>query len=150
MARASILVHKEWARWYRLITPYHKAFLDEFRAAIPGSLRRWDPDAKEWYFKDTELNTVVEVVSKYFDQIDTDVKFDDSEGEASSSSNGKSQWEILCLTSEAPIELVKFAYKMFAKVRHPDHGGSTKAMAELNRAYSDAVSEIEEREAETK
>lgn len=37
----------------------------------------------------------------------------------------------------------KARYAVLAKERHPDHGGSNDAMAELNRARDEALKEIE-------
>lgn len=54
----------------------------------------------------------------------------------------KSPWEILGIVSGSSAEAVKSAYSALAKKAHPDAGGSTSAMAEINRARDDALREI--------
>ena len=52
---------------------------------------------------------------------------------------GAKPWEqVLGVSREANIDQIEAAYRRLAKDRHPDHGGSTDAMAELNRARKEA------------
>lgn len=52
--------------------------------------------------------------------------------------------DILSLPSTAGLdkEAVEHAYRTLARTRHPDRGGSTEAMAEINRARDAALQEI--------
>ena len=43
-------------------------------------------------------------------------------------------YEVLGIRSDAPLEIAEAAYKAAAKRAHPDAGGSTEAMKELNEA----------------
>ena len=45
-------------------------------------------------------------------------------------------YEVMGLRPDADLELVTDVYKMLSKKRHPDLGGSAKAMQELNDAYA--------------
>lgn len=47
-------------------------------------------------------------------------------------------WQILGVPPDAPLEEVRVAYKKLALQYHPDAGGSSDRMAELNRAYEEA------------
>lgn len=49
--------------------------------------------------------------------------------------DGPQPHRILFIAVDAPIEIVKAAYRELAKVYHPDVGGSEEAMRELNEAY---------------
>lgn len=51
----------------------------------------------------------------------------------------KSCWEILGVRPGATRDEIEAAYRSRAKRAHPDAGGSTSAMADLNRARSDAL-----------
>lgn len=46
--------------------------------------------------------------------------------------------EVLQCSGNEPFDIIKLHYHHLAKVAHPDHGGSTDAMAELNRAWEQA------------
>lgn len=48
-------------------------------------------------------------------------------------------WEVLGLRSDASAPEVETAFKSKAKMAHPDMGGSSEAMAELNRARQEAL-----------
>lgn len=41
----------------------------------------------------------------------------------------------LFVAVDAPIEVIRAAYKALAMLYHPDHGGDSERMVELNRAY---------------
>lgn len=49
------------------------------------------------------------------------------------------EWfEVLGVLPNAPIESCEAVYRVLAKAAHPDAGGSTERMAELNRAIEEA------------
>jgi len=50
----------------------------------------------------------------------------------------KSWWEVLGVRSDAAPAEIDAAFKAKAKVAHPDMGGSSDAMAEINRAKQEA------------
>lgn len=45
-------------------------------------------------------------------------------------------YRTLYLLSDAPPEVIQTVYRTLAKIHHPDVGGSTEAMAEINEAYN--------------
>lgn len=47
-------------------------------------------------------------------------------------------WEILKVSPDAPLAEIRACYKQLATLYHPDAGGSSDRMAELNRAYEEA------------
>ena len=55
---------------------------------------------------------------------------------------GRSCWEVLGLNPGAKREHIEASYRLLAKQRHPDAGGSADAMAELNAARDAALKEI--------
>ena len=50
----------------------------------------------------------------------------------------KSCWDILGIRPDASLEQITAAYRAKAHAAHPDKGGSTNAMAEINQAYAEA------------
>ena len=52
-----------------------------------------------------------------------------------------SPYDLLGLTPDAEMEVIRVAYKALAKKLHPDLGGSEEAMRRLNEAYGMICSE---------
>lgn len=52
---------------------------------------------------------------------------------------GSGWWEVLGVSQDATTEAIEAAYRAAAKRRHPDAGGSTEAMAELNAARAEGL-----------
>jgi hypothetical protein len=55
----------------------------------------------------------------------------------------KDCWEILGIKETRKINQIKEAYRELAKKNHPDNGGVTDVMSEINIAYEEAISEAE-------
>lgn len=51
-------------------------------------------------------------------------------------------WEVLGVMRIATPEVVKAAYRELARIHHPDAGGNGAAMAQINRAYASALTEL--------
>lgn len=47
---------------------------------------------------------------------------------------GKSWWDVLQVRPDASAEAIEANFRSLARIRHPDRGGTTEAMAELNEA----------------
>lgn len=48
-------------------------------------------------------------------------------------------WDVLQVTHDASPDVIEANFRRLARDRHPDRGGSTSAMAELNQARADAL-----------
>ena len=57
---------------------------------------------------------------------------------------GRNWWDVLATTEHASRQHVEDQYRMLAKQRHPDVGGSEQAMSELNQARAQALAEIKQ------
>lgn len=51
---------------------------------------------------------------------------------------GKEWWDVLQCTRDNSLEVIEQQYKRLARDHHPDNGGSSEKMAELNAAVSEA------------
>jgi hypothetical protein len=51
----------------------------------------------------------------------------------------ESAYGVLYLAPGAPLEVIQAVYRTLAKLHHPDIGGSTETMAEINEAYHHLV-----------
>jgi DnaJ-class molecular chaperone len=49
---------------------------------------------------------------------------------------GSDHFRALHLRETAPVELIEGAYRIIARLNHPDRGGSDEAMQEINSAYA--------------
>jgi DnaJ-class molecular chaperone len=47
-------------------------------------------------------------------------------------------WDVLGVARDAPIEVMKDAYRELVKQHHPDRGGNPERMAEIHRAWAEA------------
>lgn len=55
---------------------------------------------------------------------------------------GRDWWDVLQIVRGASREAIEANFRRLARDRHPDTGGSTAAMAELNQARQDALAEV--------
>jgi hypothetical protein len=53
--------------------------------------------------------------------------------------NGSSPHATLFVTSDAPVEVIRAAYRALAQLHHPDVGGDSERMQAINVAYDDLV-----------
>src|SRR5205085_11026360 len=47
--------------------PYSPAFVEDLKAEIPYSAKRWDGDARNWVVSDEYEDVLLEVASRYFE-----------------------------------------------------------------------------------
>jgi hypothetical protein len=118
--------------------------VDSLKSCIRADRRGYDPQAKYWYIDESaELS-----FRKWLDYarawLHARIEWE-SESDYEQPPPPPKSWQqqsaylrpytTLHLLPSAPPELIKAAYKCLAMKCHPDHGGSNKAMQELNAAY---------------
>lgn len=122
--RASIL-ESATPGFVTVVTPYHAGFVSDIKTFIDYPFRKYDPATKHWMVDKTYLETLVIILEKHFDEINTNLL-----SEQASDGNLFAQlFEIL------PNEHRDKVYRVLAQVFHPDKGGSTEQMSQLNEAY---------------
>ena len=122
-----------WDSSVRLQFPYDAELIDALKAGIPVHARKYDPAGKTWTITPTYASTAFRLMSAVFP--DVDVVEQTSAGSADRDRHaGEDPWTILHLRSTAPPELVIAAHRCLAKLHHPDRGGTTAVMQEINAA----------------
>lgn len=121
----------------RLSFPYSAALIARIKAEVPASCRAFDPKTKVWTVREPFLMAAVALIYDAY----PDVVIDDvARAQSSWQSSGKRSahtdpdYSALHLLPTAPLPLVDAAYKCLARLHHPDAGGDTSAMQQLNAA----------------
>jgi len=113
-------------------SPYNPDLVQALKDAIPYEYREWDAAAKVWRI-DPDWGDVVltslEAIGATI--VDKRPAVPPSPTVAQALQNACRR---LCILPEAPIEVAEAAYKALARLHHPDVGGSTAVMQELNEA----------------
>jgi hypothetical protein len=89
--------------------PYNEAFLAEFKNVFNVHDRHWNPDRKIWQIKQEGIAALIEVMQKYYNKIEgLDALIE-------------SPFDVLKVTPDAPVKLVRMAAKVLRSEYHPDH-----------------------------
>lgn len=110
---------------------------------IKLTLRNYDSTTRAWLVYWTQLRLVVEAARRFYTRVD----WSTLPGEWQMLIAGaqpvveltppmENPYAILYVTEDAPLEVVKAAYKALVSIHHPDAGGSEEAMCKLNEAFS--------------
>ena len=122
-----------WAK-----TPYNRGFVSAIKEKIPKDYRYWDKDEKVWvinYSYEYELITLCET---YYGNI---AKYGQKRY-ATKAITAPPAYETLFLTSNAPKEVVMAAYRVLAKLYHPDINkrlDATEKMKKINIAFGEIM-----------
>ncbi len=113
------------------------------KRAVPPHLREYEPTSKQWFVSDLARTQLDRWLGHLYvsygveaEWITPDDASDTHERPRKPHTPAKvDAYAALCLTPEAPAELVKSAFKIMARVSHPDLGGSHEAMLKVNAAF---------------
>jgi hypothetical protein len=126
-------------------TPYIEAFVIDLKRAIPGRERRWDADLKLWHVERRHADVLVELLERhyrYWTQVEAaELGLGSSHRRPAPVPALADPYRVLCVTPEAPPELVDLAYRYWAKRIHPDRGGNHESMIAINLAY-EAIAKV--------
>ncbi len=100
----------------------------------PRSHRRWYPEHKCWLIHEAHLQQLVDMLRER----EIEVYSPDLLGQSQSYD---SRYAALYLLPDAPWEVVQAVYRVLARLYHPDTGGSTQRMVEINAAYAEIKNE---------
>ena len=126
-------ITQRWDGTTSLRFPFDRWLVDELKLEVPAYARTYDPAGKTWTITPTYASTAFRLMSAVFP--DVDVVEQTSAGSADRAPHaGEDPWTILHLRPTAPPELVIAAHRCLAKLHHPDRGGTTAVMQEINAA----------------
>jgi hypothetical protein len=117
--------------WVRVVTPFDRDFVDDLKVMIPRDHRQWVPEDKHWLVNELFIKELVDIVRMHFDDVETDL----GQKETIETTEGLFNQ----LFKVIPKDHVDKIYKILAQALHPDHGGSTEQMTELNKAYQEVI-----------
>ncbi len=114
----------------RLYTPFDADFVDDLKARIPARLRRWDKPDKCWVVSATGIDRAKIIAIRFYGHVE-----DIPPPSPQSNAVAVTPFAVLHLTPDAPADLVPIVYRHLAKAFHPDRGGDTRQMQQINEAY---------------
>lgn len=135
------------AEWVELKSPLPKRFIEMLRSGLPPAVRYFDDSRKNWKVFWKHLPEILSFAKKFFDHVDysalpidwqmicAGARLDTGTDELIPDGMDSTPFSVLFVAEDAPIEVVKAAYRVLAAVYHPDHGGSNDQMVKLNEAY---------------
>lgn len=143
----STLILQQEGDWVRLLGPTNRSFVEFLKYNVkPQTTRRYDATTRAWMIYWTQLRIIGNVARRFYSHVDWSTLPDQWQmylagGEPPVTSQEATApllatpHATLFVTEDAPMEVVRAAYKALVSVNHPDVGGSTKKMAEINQAY---------------
>lgn len=135
-------------RFCELYHPYNKRFVTYVSQGVkPLSMRRFDAESRRWSIHVNKTPQIVSVAKHYFEHVDYRsvppdiqikiVQFAEKSGDPMqlSTSKRKTPYEVLFVTTDAPPEVIKAAYRALASKYHPDHGGDEDKFKKVDEAW---------------
>lgn len=142
---ASILRRGDGA--VRLTFPYTQRLVSELKNGVPARHRTYNPDDKSWIVYQPFVQFSSDLVRSYYPNVSiTDREFRDHPRRQQRDyrrsetfftpppPKADDAWMVMHLQPTAPKELIEAAYKVLARLNHPDAGGTHEAMIRLNEA----------------
>jgi hypothetical protein len=126
MVAANNLMHLECG--------YNGAFIDTLKKSIPTKKRYYDAGDQTWYIVSDQLDKLCIILDQYFDETIL-LDFPALVG-------AEDDWAAMYLLKDAPVEVVRAAYRALAQLYHPDKGGDAEKMTKLNTAYKNLMGEF--------
>ncbi len=114
--------------------PYHPGVVGAIKRLVPAGSRRYDPSERAWYVASAYQRIIRDLLTDVFIEVETD-----PERAAYTPPTGTTpatSYSVLHLLPTAPPELVESAYRTLSRLHHPDAGGDTAEMQELNHAVA--------------
>lgn len=119
---SKLKLHKE-GDWIRLEGILTKNFLKSLKSLILPPFRVYDSNC--WSVHISKEDILMSLINQHY-----------------GIENTNNPYLVLFLTPNAPLEVVKASYKALSSLYHPDKGGSTDKMIELNEAFAAIVKKL--------
>jgi len=119
----------------RLQFPYDKFLVEQIKVHIPAQSRSYDPGTKTWTVDACFGPVAIGLLRQTFGDVEIIHAHGQRPPEPVLIRNSDSVFRTLHLLPSAPPALVEAAYKVLARLLHPDLGGNTATMQQVNTAY---------------
>lgn len=131
---AARILRTAGGRSYRVEFPFDRDVVDSIKSIVPAHSRTYDPDQKAWYIASVYADIIQRLLEAVF--IDVEMDSERTTSPPPSDRAPRTEYTVLHLLPSAPPELVESAYKCLSRMHHPDAGGATATMQELNAAVA--------------
>jgi len=124
-------------RWpfYYVSFSYDPDLIACLKDEIPRGYRKWVPESKVWQISGDYWGIAAGILTSFgYTLRDADTRRWQQETKAHTNDDTDAL-RILHLTEGAPPELIVAAYRVLAKIHHPDRGGGNDDMVRINLAY---------------
>ena len=127
--KVATIFNTQDSSWVELVTPYDPDYLEDMKSSILPHNRKWVPDTKSWRIRVNKVDVLRQVLRRhgfYVDEESINLQPTGSQG------GGNLFEQVLTMI---PDEYVNKVYYALAQAVHPDHGGTSEQMKQLNMAY---------------
>jgi hypothetical protein len=111
--------------------PYNGRLVELLKRKIPSYARQYAPDDKTWTVAAPYAEFAVDLLRRHFP--DPRIERPGTRPDLHPSSAAR-PFAVLHLLPSAPPDLIEGAYRILARLHHPDVGGDPEAMRALNEA----------------
>ena len=115
--------------------PFSAFVVAEIKRSVPAPLRSYDPSTKTWTVAARYVGDIYHILDQAFGGVDVEGARSGAADHGRRAGTDDS-YVVLHLLPSAPPELVTAAHRCLAKIHHPDAGGSTAVMQQINRAVN--------------
>lgn len=116
--------------------PFDRWVVESIKTQIPSDARSYEPSIKTWFVGPGWGSVVEGILCHAFDSVSIEYEIDSyRRSEPTPIRKSDLDYAALYLMPGAPPEVVRAVYRTLARLHHPDAGGDTRAMQEINAAY---------------
>lgn len=106
------------------------------KAAIPAYARKFDSHRRCWHVTHEALGELELFLREAARELGAQVRREDGRQQPRRPAQAD-PYAALHLLPSAPPEVIKAAYRALAQLHHPDRGGDTRTMQQINLAYDE-------------
>ena len=123
--------------------PYDTWVIEALKLDVPPFARSYDPARKTWTVDRPWVDRAVAILREAFGRVEVIAERHAREGwddrrtgsTITDRIRGTDHYQTLHLLPTAPLEVIEVVYRTLARRDHPDVGGDTERMKQINIAY---------------
>jgi hypothetical protein len=133
MTQQAYVYREPSSPWRQVVFPYDPPTKDDLLTTLPKFARWWDPGAHCWWVLDAHEKMAIAVLKNRGYQVLVK-NLSETQLVLERSTEGFGN-VFEALLQEVPVELRLTVYRHLSLALHPDRGGSTELMKQLNTAW---------------